>query len=128
MHLFFASNLTLQSSLRSFTNALHRNRCCFATELGCCGLRNSRTGSVLKSMGESCAGRKEIENPSISPNQDADGPNHDDEILELSASKGWSIELKYMPLFYEKQLNDKILNNLETMQDKVAPKAHPNKL
>ena len=80
-------------------------------------------------MAESYAGGKEIENPSISPNQDEDGPyNHDDEVWESSTSTGWSIELKYMPLFTEKELNDKLINNAETMPDKVAPKAHRNKV
>ena len=80
-------------------------------------------------MDESYAGDKEIENPSISPNQDEDVPtnNHDNDVWESSTSKGWSIELKHMPLFTEKELNDKLINNAETMPDNVTPKAHRNK-
>ena len=69
-------------------------------------------------------------NPWISPNQDEDVPtnNHHDEVWESTTSKGWSIELKYKPLFTEKELNNKLLQNAETMPDKVAPKTHRSKL
>ena len=90
--------------------------------------RNFSTGLVPKKKDESYAGGKEIENPSISPNQDEGGPYNHDEVWESSKSKGWSIELKYMLLFTEKELNDKLINNAETMPDKVAPKAHRSKL
>ena len=93
----------------------------FAAEFDCSGFQNSSTGSVKKKIDESCAGGKEIENRSIASNQD-DGPNdHGDEEWESSASKGWSIELKYMPSFL---LKNNEMTNLLTMQRGCRIKLH----
>ena len=45
----------------------------------------------------------------------------------LHNNSRWCIELRYMPIFTDKQLNDKVINNAETMPDKIAPKAYRNK-
>jgi len=36
----------------------------------------------------------------------------------------WCIDLRYMPIFTDKQLNEKLINNAETMPDTIAPNVY----
>ena len=45
----------------------------------------------------------------------------------LHNNSKWRIDLRYMPIFTDKHLNDKVITNAETMSDKIAPKAYRNK-
>ena len=45
----------------------------------------------------------------------------------LHNNSKWRIDLRYMPIFTDKHLNDKVITYAETISDKIAPKAYRNK-
>ena len=53
-----------------------------------------------------------------------------DPIVEFSVGevKGWTIDLSKMPKFTEDSLNNKLIEDSETMPDKIALKAYRNKM
>ena len=64
----------------------------------------------------------------VDKNEELCGTSADAVSINAVQNNGkWYIDLKYMPIFTSKKLNDKLINNAETMPDKISSKAPRNK-
>ena len=82
--------------------------------------KNSCTGMELMFNKERCDG--------FDRNEELRGTSADAvSINPVQNNSKWCINLRYMPIFTDKHLHDKVIDNAETMPDKIAPKAYRNK-